>query len=325
MLAYIKTPRTLEDCINILEVRGMSTPDREHTMRSLARIGYYRLSAYWYPFRDFCPLPDKENELVRCDRFKDGTTFDDAINFYLFDKTLRLALLDAIERLEIALRTTLVETLVTLGPQAHRDPRSYKSRFAEADIDGNIPLNQFTEGLDSQFFRSKEEYAKHFRRRYKGKPPIWVEAGTWDWGNLTHMIANLADRHKIKIANTINPDLSMKSMASWVTSLNEVRNSCAHHSRVWNKPLINSPGVPVKGAFEELDHLRNDRGQVNDDATKRIYGALVVMIFLMKRYYPRTQWHVRLREQIRTADLPTEISHSSAGFPDGWEGQAIWN
>jgi abortive infection bacteriophage resistance protein len=52
------------------------------------------------------------------------------------------------------------------------------------------------EGLDRHFDRSKEEFAKHFRAKYPGRPPIWIEAGTWDWGNLAHIVAILDDKHK---------------------------------------------------------------------------------------------------------------------------------
>lgn len=304
-------------------LRGLDVPDQDHALRSLHRIGYYRLSAFSYPFRDFCPLPEIEGKMVRCDQFKSGTAFDQVINFYLFDKSLRILLLDAIERIEVALRTTLIEVLGKQSPYAHRDPRTYRTKFGQPDANGDIPLDQFIAGLDRHFDRSKEEFAKHFRSTYPGRPPIWIEAGTWDWGNLAHIVANLDDKHKDAIATRIHPDLRRKTFSSWVTALNEIRNGCAHHSRIWNKPLVNSPGVPSKGTIQELDHLRQNRD--GDDApTKRIYSAIVVMTFLLKCYYPKTQWHLRLKDQILGTPLPREIDISTAGFPDTWEKQAIW-
>lgn len=305
-------------------LRGLTVRDRDHALRSLRRIGYYRLSAFSYPFRDFCRLPSKDGKMVRCDRFKPGTDFDQVISFYLFDKDLRILLLDALERIEIALRATLIEVLGKQGPYAHRDARTYKTRFSQPDDQGNIPLQQFVEGLDRHFDRSKEEFAKHFRATYPGRPPIWIEAGTWDWGNLAHIVANIDDKHKDAIATGIHPDLKRKTFASWVTALNEIRNGCAHHSRIWNKPLVNSPGVPSKGTITELDHLRETRG--GDDApTKRIYSAIVVMIFLLKSYYPRTKWHLRLIDHIENMLLPQEIGLKSAGFPEEWKDQEIWS
>ncbi|MBI1492693.1 Abi family protein [Halocynthiibacter styelae] len=305
----------------------MAIPDRNHAARSLHRIGYYRLSAFGYPYRDFCPIPTPGGEAdgrVRCDKFKEGTTFDYVIDFYLFDKALRMELLDAIERIEVAVRTAMIEVLGELGPHAHRDRRSYKDRFSEKDANGDTPLGLFIEGLDQHFKRSKEDFAKHFKLKYFGPPPIWIEAGTWTWGNLTHIIAHLSDKNKMAIAERIHPDLPMKTFASWITALNDVRNSCAHHARTWNKPLVNSPGVPSKTTFGQLDHLRKSR--MGDDApTKKIYSAIVVMIFMLRQFYPGTEWHVRLREMILTQYFPREIHPQTAGFPEGWEHEAIWS
>jgi abortive infection bacteriophage resistance protein len=303
----------------------MKFPDPEYARRCLLRIGYYRLSAYWYPLRKFCLIPGEPESVVRCDGFKQDTDFDQVIKFYLFDKSMRLTLLDALERIEIAFRAAIVEVLGEDGPQAHRDERSYKSKFSKADEDGLSPLSKFMDGQDQQFKRSKEEFAKHFQSKYEGCPPIWIMAGTWGWGNLTHTIANLSDRNKLKISKIIHPDLPMKNMASWVTCLNEVRNTCAHHSRLWNKPLINSPGIPRNGLFPEFDHLRVQSEGVSGDRAKRLYGALVTMIFLMKCFHPKTEWHIRLKEQIQEVDLPSEVSLASAGFRDGWQRELVWN
>ncbi|MEY8799470.1 Abi family protein [Leisingera sp. XS_AS12] len=305
----------------------MEIPDRCYAERSLHRIGYYRLSAFTYPFRDFCTVPAPNGggeEKVRCDKFKAGTKFEHAINFYLFDKALRIELLDAIERIEIAVRTAIVEVLGQLNPHGHRDRRSFKDRFSEDDGSGDTPLNSFIEGLEKHFRSSKEDFAKHFAANYSGPPPIWIEAGTWTWGNLTHIIANLSDRNKMAVAARVHPDLPMKTFASWITALNDVRNSCAHHARTWNKPLINSPGVPSRAKFAELDHLRQPR--MGDDApTKKIYSALVVMAFMLRQFYPRTRWHVRLRKMILDQEFPNEIRPYTAGFPEKWEREAIWN
>jgi len=323
MLIYLKPFRSTEECLDIMLLRGLLVPDRQHALRSLRRIGYYRLSAFSYPFRDFCPVHGGDDEVVRCDKFRTGTHFDQVIDFYLFDKSLRILLLDAIERIEVALRTTLIEVLGQQSPYAHRDARTYKSRFSQPDENGDVPLEQFIEGLDRHFDRSKEEFAKHFRSRYPGRPPIWIEAGTWDWGNLAHIVANLDDKHKDAIASRIHPALKRKTFASWVTALNEVRNGCAHHSRIWNKPLVNSPGVPPRGTIPELDHLRQTR-EGDDAPTKRIYSAIVVMVFLLKSYYPNSRWNFRLKEHILKSKLPNEIGLETAGFVLGWSDQNIW-
>jgi abortive infection bacteriophage resistance protein len=61
----------------------------------VSAVNYYRLSGYWYPFRN----PD--------DTFKAGTTFEAVWRRYVFDRRLRLLVMDAVERLEVAVRSQL--------------------------------------------------------------------------------------------------------------------------------------------------------------------------------------------------------------------------
>ncbi|WP_171060931.1 MULTISPECIES: Abi family protein [Rhodobacterales] len=304
-------------------MRGLSIPDMEHAKRTVERIGYYRISAFFYPFREFCVLPGDRGK-VRCDRFQTGASFDDVITFYLWDKTIRLELADAIERIEIAIRAAIVEVLGSFNPHGHRDARSYKPSFSELDARGMSPIKKFTSKLEDAFRRSKEDYAKHYLSRYIGSPPIWIEAGTWDWGNMTHILRYLDESHKNTIAASINPGLPRKTMESWVNALNDVRNDCAHHSRIWNKNLVNSPGIPKGLGFPEFQHLKGKpAGGVAP--TQKLYGALVVIAYLLKQFYPRTQWHVRMRDRILDTNLPFQVGIGTAGFTEGWEKEDIWS
>ena len=304
-------------------LRGLDIPCRAYARRTVERVGYYRISAFFYPFRDFCILPDDAGK-VRCDHFREGASFDDVVAFYLWDKDMRLLISDALERIEISIRATIVEVLGAINPHGHRDPRSYKSSFSEVGEDGESPIMKFTAKLEEAFQRSKEDYAKHYRSRYIGSPPIWIEAGTWGWGNMTHILRYLDEKHKNSIAKKIHPNLPRKTMESWLNALNDVRNDCAHHSRVWNKNLVNSPSFPKCASFPEFQHLKTKQPK-GAAPTQKLYGALVVMAYLLKQFYPRTQWHVRMRDHVLTAKLPPEISIATAGFTDGWEREEIWN
>jgi abortive infection bacteriophage resistance protein len=205
------------------------------------------------------------------------------IKFYLFDKNLRLHLTDALERIEIAVRAQLIDVLGEIGSFSYRDPRTYTASFTEK-ADGKPPLiTPFIEGLDKAFLFSKEEFAKHFRDKYEGHPPVWIAAGTWDWGNLSYMLGYLSEKNRDAICHAIDPRLTRNSLASWMKCLNEVRNACAHHSRLWNKPLINSPRLKPS-EINEFSQLINERGTVPDACSKRLYGALVIMIFLMRTF-----------------------------------------
>lgn len=325
MLPYLKPFRDTPSNIETLKLRGMIFADEDYAARCFARIGYYRLSAYWYPFRDFCALPSEGGRLVRCDRFLPGTTFEQALDFYLYDKEIRLMISDALERIEIGMRASLVEVLGARGAHAHRDARSYNAHLTTPAPDtGEAPLTSFLGGLDNAFAASKEEFAKHFRSTYSGHPPIWIAAGGWDWGNLAYTFRYLSDRNMSAICAMIDPALEQKTLISWMASLNEVRNACAHHSRLWNKALTNRPGFQKAGSLSGFDHMRTDKGKINDHHSTRLYGALMAIIFLLKKIHPKTEWHQRFAQLVATRVLPKEISATAAGFPDGWQDAPIW-
>ncbi|MFI3893222.1 Abi family protein [Kocuria rhizophila] len=72
--------------------RGLEIPDGQRAERYMRHIGYYRLSPYMIPFQTH----DGSHE------FLPGATFDDVLGLYVFDRQLRLLVLDAVERVEAA-------------------------------------------------------------------------------------------------------------------------------------------------------------------------------------------------------------------------------
>jgi len=57
---------------------------------------------------------------------------------------------------------------------------------------------------------------------------------------------------------------------------------------------------------------------------KRLYGALAVVVILLRSFSVDSQWPQKIRLFIQGAELPVEISINSAGFPENWEEHALW-
>ncbi len=89
-MRYTKLSLTFAEQAELLLGRGLVAPSKEAVIAKLQAVSYYRLSAYWYPFR----LTD--------DILRPGTTLEMVWRRYTFDRQLRLLLMDAIERAEIA-------------------------------------------------------------------------------------------------------------------------------------------------------------------------------------------------------------------------------
>lgn len=303
----------------LLQARGMHIPDMAKAERCLERIGYYRLSAYWYPFRKRQMNGTKE---VIGDDFFGSPSFDDVVDFYVFDKNLRLLTSDALERIEVALRSQIAHRLGARHPMSHRQHNRLDQNFITQSSPRKNNMTRHQDWLsiqDQNFNRSKEDFAKHFRKKYSGLPPIWIATEVWDWGMLSHFYAGMkaADRNGIA---ALYGDLQSPEMEKWVRAFNDIRNICAHHSRLWNRGLKVTLRLPNPKKVPELDHI-----QSNTHSLSRLYGSLVAMALMMKKLHPQTKWHHRMRDFI-ISDAPKHpsIGLHSAGFPNGWQNESIW-
>lgn len=71
----------------------------------MSNVSYYRLSAYMLPFKEM----DKNG--IAKDKFLPSATWGNIYDLYKFDSKLLLLVFDAIERIEIALRTQIIYQL----------------------------------------------------------------------------------------------------------------------------------------------------------------------------------------------------------------------
>ena len=234
---YDKPALTFDEQLELLERRGMTTEDRVRAVNVLQRISYYRLSAYWYPFK-------RDG-----DAFEPGTRFEQATRMYEFDRRLRLVILDAIERFEVQARTRVTYQLGhTYGAFGYLEPSHFKPRFDHVG---------WLKGFLGEVERSHETFTKHFRARYEGFPrlPIWMASELMSLGSLSRLVEGLERRDRTALASEwgINAQL----VPSWLHSITFVRNVCAHHGRLWNRELAISPQLPKHDA--DLAELTNSR------------------------------------------------------------------
>ena len=94
MVQFIKQAKSNQEHLQTWQDRGLIIPDLARADRYLSFIGYYRLSAYTIPFQHIVATPS-----TVLHQFKTNTTFDDVLNLYIFDRELRLLVMDAIERM----------------------------------------------------------------------------------------------------------------------------------------------------------------------------------------------------------------------------------
>ena len=294
-LPYTKPALSIDQQIDQLLDRGMVIKNRPHATHFLSQINYYRLSAYWLPF-------EEDN---KTHTFKKDTHFELVLDLYSFDRELRLLVLDAIERIEVAIRTTLAFQLShRYGTHPHLD--------AELFYDNGVYLESLNR-LQKDVTQSKEVFIQYLLENYsEALPPIWAVVELMSLGQLSKWYANLKSRSdRNLIAHKYNFD--DLNLVSFLHLLTIVRNLCAHHSRLWNREFRFSFKIPKR----RPDDLVED---FNQSSQKRIYNTLVMMLYLMDKISPDHHWRKRLIEKIDQHQIDT----TRMGFPADWKTKAIW-
>lgn len=303
-LKFPKQPTSIAEQIKKLQGRGMEISEKAPAEHYLTHISYYRMTAYWLPFE-----ADHETH-----QFKPGTTFEKVLNLYIFDRELRLLLMDAIERIEISVRTKWMNVLVEAhGPHAHLNPDIFRTK---RNREGGIVWSHenAVSSLEKENARSREVFIRHLRRKYEEKlPPLWATCELMTFGEFSKWFANTASSAtRNQVARFYGLDETI--LVSFLHHLAVVRNLCAHHGRLWNREFTFTWKLPKKSPVELVSNLHHTE-------TRRLYNSLAMLGFLMDQISPHTDWKIRVLSLIRKHG----IDPSHMGFPSDYETYPLWN
>lgn len=299
---FTKQPTTFADQVSLLKQRGMLIPDEQKAAFYLSQLNYYRFAAYCLPFEQ-----DHASH-----QFQAGTGFEDVFNLYVFDRELRLLVLDAIERFEVSLRTQLAYHLSHNHTTAH--PHLKPQIFHNPVIYGAC-LNK----LDNDINRSREEFIKHLTQKYEElQPPIWAVVELMTMGQLSKWFSNIEARADRQAISRIY-GLDEKVMTSFCEHLSLVRNHAAHHARLWNRDFTKTPMLPRRGDQKLINSLFNLSD--TDRRLRKLYNTFVLLAYLMNTICGENHWAMRLKELIDSH----HVDPAKMGFPTDWQQKDIWN
>lgn len=307
--------------LELLKSRGMTVSDERAALSYLERIGYYRLSAYWYPFRVWVMQQDPQSGQIthrRTDQFMTDTRFVDSVNLYLFDKKLRLIVLDALERIEVALRVDIAYLLGERSTFAHLDVGELHPGFSgKVGRDGKTIHQSWCERHAQLVARSREDFVKHYHEKHGPKLPIWVAIEVWEFGAMSQLFSMMKAQDQQRIAVKYGVS-DWKVFQSWLRSLSYLRNLVAHHSRLWNRNVVEQPKLPNPSEVAWGDGFAG-----NNDLLAKPFLLLAICRHMVRRICPGTEWHLRLRthlEAFPAQQVERPRSITDMGTPPGWEG-----
>ncbi len=304
-MQYQKPALSLADQALQLQQRGLIINDLARVEHYLAHIGYYRLSAYCLTYET--PTATGESRLHQ---FQSGTTFEQVLSLYIFDRKLRLLVMEAIERVEVAVRTSWAHAMsMRHGSHAHMQVALFKSPWEHTK-----DLARVAGEID----KSKETFVLHYRSQYSQPflPPIWAIVETMTLGTLSRWFSNTQDTAAKKEVSKSLAMPTIEVLEDVLHALTPVRNTCAHHGRLWNRRFpMKLPSIKkyqTSLVSPESPHLQ----------AHYLYNYLTILALVMRQINPTGSWASRVSALINS-DLPPKHLQSM-GFPADWATRPAW-
>jgi abortive infection bacteriophage resistance protein len=301
-MKFTKLPKTYEEQLALLKERGLSVTSDEEAIRWLRRVSYYRLSAYFIPFQYERPS----------EKFLPGATWDRVIDLYIFDCRLRHLFRSAMERMEVAFRTTITYELAhEFGTFGHACPTTYSHRFHQPrkpDKPGcPTRFEEWIASIRKEEERANEIFVKAYRAKYEEPElPIWMATELMSFGTLSIMFSGLNNTSKQRIADYYK--IASYPLESWMHALAAIRNITAHNSRLWNRTLRVQATIPH--GFPYGIPIRN-----------RVYCIAVLIQYCLLKIARGSQWKGRL---FKLFDAHSLVPLEPMGFPQNWRSLPPW-
>jgi len=293
-LVFTKPALSIPDQAALLQSRGLSIPDPARVQRYLSFIGYYRLAIYGQPYQ------------VHGDpghHFQPGVSFDDVLRLYIFDRELRLHVMDAVERIEVALRTVINNHMaLKYGAMWYTEARLFDAKFDHADLMNRIRVETGAPGSG----RNGDAFCIAYYKKYcaPSLPPCWMVGEVLSMGTWSRIFQGIKDRaDRIAIADTIG--IMSPTLISWLRAVPYTRNICAHHGLLWNRTFTIKPRLEGPLAGIPITHF---------------YAQALVIKQLIGRLTTASRWKDRLKNLVDACPRPI----IEMGFPAAWWTSPIW-
>ena len=301
---FEKKAFTLEEQVAQLQARGLQIKHPRIAEKYLINISYYRLGEYWYVMQS-----DKINHI-----FKPNSKFSDVIALYNFDAELRLLLFDVIEKIEISLRTKMIYYL------SHEIDPWWFQNFEL--FDNCKELVKTLSSLEGEIERTKDEAIKNHKKKHKDDgrfPPAWKSLEQTSFGSLSKLYGNL--KNTVKAKDKIAEDFGAVNhtfLPSWLQSIAQIRNFCAHHSRLWNRNLPSTVKLLPKPPNPWIVDPENIPKQ--HEFTK-LYVHMCLMKYMLNTIIPKNEFTHKLNNLF---EKYPNVDPNALGMKPDWQNEPLW-
>lgn len=280
----IKEPTTYEEQLDILSKRGIAIDNFDRCKKALEDVNYYRLTAYFLPFK------------LSSGNYIPGTSFVRVYRIYEFDRKLRMILFSALEDVEISLRAKFSYYHAhKYGATGYLDPAAFSKEHNH---------EKFLENFNREVkYNQKALFVKHHIEKYAGVFPVWAACELFTFGMLSFFFADMHLQDQKYLSRRVY-NTTPKNIVSWLRCCSDLRNICAHYGRLYFRTFTAAPAgfsneYPAKSLF-------------------RLWGSTLAL----KGLYPDpAKWNSEVLPSLAALfdEYSDAISLQHIALPDDWE------
>ena len=204
---------TIDELINNIKSKNIIIKDESSVRKILETNNYYFIMGYKFAFKN------------QDGTYKDNTSFEDIYSLYIFDKMLKLIILDPILDIEQKLKT------IYTNNYSYRYGYKIKDILDKDNYDKNNDyLNDTLSSLDNQLNNfGNQNKAVLFYKENHSFIPLWVYMKILSFGMIRDMyyISKSSDKDYMKNKLT-KENISSNEVANMLRLLVRVRNICCH-------------------------------------------------------------------------------------------------
>lgn len=294
-----------EQLTKLTEDKKLLIPDSVYAQNALTNISYYALiGGYKQLFY---------NPMTR--QYRPGTTFDDLIQLYYFDESLRALFFKYLCHIEQKMRSLISYHFSQTYSHMEKDylnAANYNmTKKNSADIQRLIQMLTI-----EAHSNTNHPYVVYQRNTY-GNVPLWVMMNTLTFGQLSKMYSFLKTSVKSKISVNFN-GVNEKELGQYLKALTYYRNVCAHNERFYSfRCRVDMPdtilhrklGIPQKGVQYLLG--KSD-----------LFSVVIAFRYLL----PRSEFIDFKKQLVKLINTVLTHSHTltepmllnAMGFPENW-------
>ena len=305
-MQYTKQPLTIKEQISKLKNQGLNFADENLANHYLQNISYYRLKAFMYPFQN--KIPNQDHDFLRND-----IDFMDIVDLYVFDKHLRSLVFSELEKIEISVRTKISHTYSLSSNNAtwYEEEKAYSPQ---------APFDKILEDIKSEVDRSNEEFIKHYKQKYDDPqlPPSWMVMEVISFGTLSRLYKSLSSKkEKREIAQQFGIGHE-NVFANWLHAFSNLRNHCAHHSRIWNRRFTIELQLPYNTTKPFIEKGAEKRIHKN-----KLFALLSAIKYISDTISLENSFKKNLEELLLQPHKL--LSTKEMGFPSDWKSLPVWS